>query len=70
MSDVSGLSKAEAPVSRVIEYFPPGGTKTTSRDCTYGGKTYSKGATITDEANVIQECSGDKDGSWVPPKKS
>jgi hypothetical protein len=70
MNDVSGSSAVEAPISRVIEFSPPGGNTIIGKNCSWEGKTYSKGATITDDGGVIQECSGDENGSWVPQKKS
>lgn len=69
MSDVSVLSAAEAPVSRIIEYFPPSGNETTARDCMHGGSSYSKGATI-DAGKGVFECSGDKKGTWVKKSES
>jgi hypothetical protein len=59
----------EAPVSRIIEYFPPGGDKIIAKDCTYAGLGYSKGS-ILDMPGGVKECSGDKEGSWKPVKKS
>lgn len=69
MSDVGGLSEAKAPVSRVIEYFPPGGNETIARDCKYMGSAYSKGAVVQTDTGANFECSGDKDGTWVKKSK-
>jgi hypothetical protein len=49
--------------SRIIEYFPPGPSET-SRDCQYGGVTYSKGSVVRQADNALYTCTGDKDGSW------
>ena len=59
----------EAPVSRVIEYFPPGET-VIGRDCTYDGASYSKGIEITmGSPGESYVCSGDKNGTWVKASK-
>jgi hypothetical protein len=59
----------EAPISRVIEYFPPGET-VIGRDCTYGGATYSKGIELTmGSPGESYVCSGDKNGTWVKASK-
>jgi hypothetical protein len=57
-------------ISRVIEYLPTGGG-VVARDCTSGGKTYSKGAVSLMADGNDYECTGDKDGSWkkVGPHK-
>jgi hypothetical protein len=59
----------EAPVSRVIEYFPPEGNLTIGRDCKYGGDSYSKGSVIIQADLAEHKCSGDADGTWVKVKK-
>lgn len=58
----------EAPVSRVIEYFPPG-ESIIARDCKYAGLPYSKGDVIRQQDGNTYECSGDKDGTWVKKSK-
>jgi hypothetical protein len=59
----------EGPVSRVIEYLPPGGNIVTARDCTSGNAGYSKGSVIKMDDGALYECSGDKDGTWKKQKK-
>jgi hypothetical protein len=51
-------------ISRVIEYLPAGGNIAISRDCIYGGQSYSKGAVLIMADGSTHECTGDKDGSW------
>lgn len=60
----------KASVSRLIEYFPPGGNTTTARDCTYAGRSYSKGAVVTMGDGKDYQCSADAQGTWKPVKKS
>lgn len=63
------LTLPEAPVSRMIEYFPPG-EPVIGRDCTYDGATYSKGIEITmGSPGETYQCSGDKNGTWVKVEK-
>jgi hypothetical protein len=63
--------------SRIIEYFPPGptvvlpGPTVVAIDCTYAGKTYSKGSVVwqggtgdSTEDGVPMECTGDSQGTW------
>lgn len=56
-------------VSRIIEYFPPGGNKVIAKDCTYAGQGYSKGSIVA-MGDGNRECSGDSQGTWKPVKKS
>jgi hypothetical protein len=60
----------EGPVSRVLEYFPPGGNIVTARDCMYAGGASSKGGVVKMGDGAMYECSGDKNGTWKKQKKS
>lgn len=55
----------EVFLSRVLEYLPLPGTNVISRDCTYDGKSYSKGSIITMSDGRSHTCSGNKDGEWL-----